>query len=255
MGPVAPPTPVAVFCYGALLASSTRQRRGVAPVQGSTPVRGVLPGHRLDFNHRAGYGNVVACPKPGGSADGDCAWYEVHGIVLTMSQADADRLKTAEIGYRPKEVDVVVYPEDATEACGATVRACTFFSDPWSTVLGSKLDLDAFQPLRVTRAGAGPADGLPPPLNVGALPPAYLLPSVDDLSLLPTARYLGLLRAGANEVGLDAGYVAWLCEIVAPLDPAHAAAADGARYDTQGRSFARMLAFIAVASILLWREL
>ena len=244
---------VSVFCYGALLSGATRQRRGLSPLGGAAPVRGVLPDHRLDFNHRAGYGNVVPCPRRGGGAEEE-AWYEVHGVVLTLSREDADRLKTAEIGYRVQDVDVVVYPEDedavgalSGDKCGAgVVRACTFVSDPWSTVVQSKTDVDAFEPLHVVaRDGQAPR----------GLPAAYLLPSLDDLSLRPTARYLGLLRAGAKESGLDAAYVSWLCDTVEPLGGGSDEHADDGRFDTQGRSFARMLLFLAACILLLSRNL
>ena len=245
---------VSVFCYGALLSGATRQRRGLSPLGGAAPVRGVLPDHRLDFNHRAGYGNVVPCPRRGGGAEEE-AWYEVHGVVLTLSREDADRLKTAEIGYRVQDVDVVVYPEDegAAGAWGGgdgmdagVVKAFTFVSDPWSTVVQSRTDVGAFDPLLVVaRDGQAPR----------GLPAAYLLPSLDDLSLRPTARYLGLLRAGAKESGLDAAYVSWLCDTVVPLGSGSGEHADDARFDTQGRAFARMLLFLTVCILLLSRNL
>eukprot|EP00929_Paragymnodinium_shiwhaense_P093629 TRINITY_DN53841_c0_g1_i1.p1 TRINITY_DN53841_c0_g1~~TRINITY_DN53841_c0_g1_i1.p1 ORF type:complete len:726 (-),score=125.51 TRINITY_DN53841_c0_g1_i1:463-2604(-) len=145
--------PVWNFAFGANINPwKLESSRGIKPLDA---VRGKLPGWRLVFNHRGGFGSIeeISAAMPGGPD-------AVHGMLLLLNAQDFATLCSMEHQYEPTELEVEAYD-------GRCVNARCFISMP------------AFRTL------------------------------AQDLAA--TERYMKLIREGAQQSGLDANYVTWLC--------------------------------------------
>jgi len=166
MAPVPAPER-AYFAYGAMLSPDTLRRRGLSLSPGRPAI---LRDHRLCFDHRAGFGNLVntGAEASNGSSTAP-APLDVHGVIYRVDEGDWARLLKSEVGYRVVSVDVELYGSEG--GAQEVVSASAFVSDP---------------ALRI------------------------LVPSGDPREPKPTARYLDLIQSGAAFHQLDEDYQDWL---------------------------------------------
>jgi len=96
------------------------QARRIQPLESSPAV---LPGYRLEFNHRGGFGNVVRL-QPGEA--GPKGLTAVHGVVHCLEPEDIAKLTNMEHEYWPMTVEAQLYESHG----GSTVPCVAFVTPP-----------------------------------------------------------------------------------------------------------------------------
>uniref|UniRef100_A0A7S4CKC0 gamma-glutamylcyclotransferase n=1 Tax=Eutreptiella gymnastica TaxID=73025 RepID=A0A7S4CKC0_9EUGL len=136
------PQTVWVFSYGANLCKERMRQRDMTPL-GCVNV--VLPGHRLTFNHRFGYGNVMPCDTPGAC---------VHGVALELTIPDFRRLKQAEYGYEVTRCVMQTYPDDGPGGKGRGLFGVVFVATNLSRAPTGELEsIPSYRYMMLIRQG------------------------------------------------------------------------------------------------------
>mmetsp|Transcript_106464 Transcript_106464/g.179738 ORF Transcript_106464/g.179738 Transcript_106464/m.179738 type:complete len:162 (+) Transcript_106464:2-487(+) len=105
----------------------------------------VLPGHRLTFNHRFGYGNVMPCDTPGAC---------VHGVALELTIPDFRRLKQAEYGYEVTRCVMQTYPDDGPGGKGRGLFGVVFVATNLSRAPTGELEsIPSYRYMMLIRQG------------------------------------------------------------------------------------------------------